>query len=59
MTVAAFLVIVGIVLVFLDLLVTHTIGKGTPKVQHVLLSVGVILIGIGVLAGNPVITNGK
>lgn len=51
----ALLVIVGMVLVFIDMLIA--LIKGTPLAQHALLSVGVLIIGIALLSGSPIITS--
>lgn len=55
MNIYAVLVIVGIVLAAVDLLVAMV--KGTPFAQHALLSIGVIIIGIAILSGSPIITH--
>lgn len=48
------LVILGLVLVLIDMVVAVA---GRVFAHHVLLSIGVLIIGIAILAGSPIITH--
>lgn len=54
MNIYAALVIIGMALVVVDMLVA---AIKAPFAHHALLSVGVLLIGLAVLAGSPIITS--
>lgn len=54
MSTQSLIVLLAIALTIIDLMIS---ALKTPFAHHVLLSVAVILIGIAVLSGSPVITH--
>lgn len=55
MNIYATLVLLGMALALLDLILVA--AKGSPFANHILLQLGVILIGLGVITGSPIITS--